>query len=69
MQGFQLAYTNIYYTHELKEYMKCPGLWVKNYRIFMKQGKTRISKNPSEGSALMEQYKPEASFQTNDSLQ
>ena len=70
IQGFELAHASTYPIEELLECMKGSVLQIQNYRVSMTQGDNRISKrSPSEGPILIELQKPEASDQTNESLQ
>lgn len=50
--------------------MKGLGLQILNYRSFVIQGNNRVSeKNLNEIPVFIEWQKPEASYQTNESLQ
>jgi hypothetical protein len=65
-----LACPNIYPICELLEGMKGPVLQNQNCRISMTQGNNRMSERSlGEDPVLKVQQKPEASNQTNDSMQ
>ena len=54
IQGFELAYPNIYFVYELLEHTKGPVLQILSCRISMTQGNSRISeRSPSEDPVLI----------------
>jgi hypothetical protein len=69
-QDFELVQPNIYPMDKLLECMKGLFLQIQNYRISTTWGNNRMSKRSTSGvQVLIEQHKPEATYQINKSLQ
>ena len=70
IQGFESAHPNIYLNSKLLKSVKGVVLQNQCFWISMTQGNIKLSeRNPGENSGSVVCQKPEASNQTNDSLQ